>query len=310
MDRKTHRPFLMRSIKLVFMPVVSILACTALEGLSVPAMAANLPSNSSTSTAAPVFNSKEQQILRSLPNKDQTLLKNMMTVSNPRDVLSFDQQHAAQIHQLTTRHGAAVAQFLAASDVNQYLHAHPVFKFGSNTHVFKRFPDGSTLEYGSTTRQNSSSSHPLSLKTKPGEPLNTDTAALSSRITPTTTGYTNDNYAGETIGAYVDTVNFYVYYYSLLFVNAVGNPVGYGADIYNTWPDAAASGVGAICDYNGDLNIQANSSMNTSATTTYTVGFNIDGVTNTNTWQLESYWNGSLSTSSPFHDNHTPWVHT
>jgi hypothetical protein len=306
--RKSNQ-FFSRLTGVVSITLAVTLACSAAGLISDPAMAASLSANtpSPSSSGALIFNPAEMQVLNSLPGQDQTLLKSMMTVHTPDAVLSFAQQHATQLTQLETQHGSALAKFLAASDVNQYLHTHPAFKGGPNSHVVLKFPDGSVLEYGSTTTPNSSSIHPIAVQLNP-----TNTAIFSSAsiASSTTGGYTNDNYAGEIVGAYADTINFYVYYYSLLFEDAVGNPIGYGADIYNTWPDAAAEGVGSICDYNGDLNIQSNDTMNTSATTTYTVGFDISGVDNTNTWQLETYWDGSASTSSPFYDNFTPWVHT
>ncbi len=133
------------------------LICMALENFNPPFRVVNLVSL----RGFPVFNSREKQILRTLPNKDQILLRKMMAASTPQEIMVFDQQHAGQIHQLTTQYGTAFARFLAASDANQYLHRHPAFKFGPNTHVLKRFPDGSTLEYGESTVKGSSSANPL-----------------------------------------------------------------------------------------------------------------------------------------------------
>lgn len=250
---------------------------------------------SSTQNPPSSFNQQEQQIFNSMPTDEQNVIMSVLT----------GKSKSLDISKLTNSEKALLESLYENSDLSQWMKNHQKIILNPNSEKTISFPDGSSITFGSKITANSSDSKPT-IQELTNSSI-TSAIAKQSTLTPSYSGpygsqYTSDNFAKfSQLGSELDSINYYVYYDSILFVDANGNPVGYGADIVKTYPDAATSSglnPAGVCNPISDTTNQ-NDSQYANATSTYTVG----SAGQTQTWQLETYWNSSVTNFQPlFYD--------
>ena len=191
-------------------------------------------------------------------------------------------------------------------DVVEYLKQVKPFQIVSGSEKSYKFPDGSALTIKSIIT-------PLGLHPSSKIVIHNSKAkniASGANIFSQTNNDLGDNYYVadnriiETFGSSVNSIDFKVWYESLLFKNTDGKTLGYGAYVYSIFPDVRQDGY-TISKSNGKTEEQNNGSRYANIFRNFTIGFNVDGNACTNTWQMHIYWDSSRVSAAPLWSNFT-----
>lgn len=196
-----------------------------------------------------------------------------------------------------------VSKNVATPDVVEYLKQVKTIQIVSGSKKSYKFPDGSTLTLENTIT-------PLGLHPSSKIVINPKTKNVvnEANIFSQTNNDLGDNYyiadnkIIETFGSSIDSIDFKVWYISLLFKDADGKTLGYGAYVYRIFPDVRQNGY-TISKSNGKTEEQNNGSRYANIFRDFTIGFNIDGNACTNTWQMHIYWDSSRVRVAPLWSN-------